>query len=342
MNRHRLTLALGFGLTLLSWSFFARGPLLKRYEYSLPRMGTIFRIELYSTDEAAAAKAAEAAFARAEELEQIMSDYREDSELMRLAREGASAPFPLSDDLYAVLTKSLQISDLSHGAFDVTIGPLVELWRKARNTGRLPDAAEIARAKALVDYRNIELDPARRTAFLKRAGMKLDLGAIGKGYAADQMLALLQSRGFRLAMVVAGGEVAMGTPPPGEAGWKVALETPDTARGAAPCTLVLHGAAISTSGDSKQFVEINGKRYSHVIDPSTGFGLEGTASTTVVAPDATTTDALGTALSILPVEEGIRLAQSLPGVAVLMVRQRGDGWSRYASRGFPEGCPDPK
>jgi len=334
-----LSLALGLTLVLLPGDLSARAPQLKRYEFSLPRMGTIFRIELYSSDDATAAKAAEAAFARAEELEQIMSDYRQDSELMSLARQGASAPLPVSSELYDVLAKSIRISELSRGAFNVTVGPLVELWRKVRTTGRLPSASELAKAKALVDYRNIELDGTRRTVYLKRPGMKLDLGAIGKGYAADQMLALLQSQGLRQAMVVAGGEVAVGAPPPGEAGWKVALDTPNVGGGNPPCTLLLHDIAISTSGDSKQFMEVNGKRYSHVIDPSTGWALEGMASTTVIAKDATTTDALGTALSVLPVQDGIHLAQSLPGVAVYMVRQAGNGWKRYVSRGFPKGCP---
>jgi thiamine biosynthesis lipoprotein len=334
-----LTLALGLTFILIPHGLFARGPVLKRYEFSLPRMGTIFRIELYSPDDATAAIAADAAFARAEELEQIMSDYREDSELMRLVREGASAPFPVSDDLYDVLAKSIWISELSHGAFDVTVGPLVEWWRKARTTHRLPDASELARAKALVDYRNIELDASRRTVFLKRPGMKLDLGAIGKGYAADQMLALLQSRGIRQAMVVAGGEVAVGAPPPREAGWRVAIDTPDTRTGHQPCAIVLHDAAVSTSGDSKQFVEVAGKRYSHVIDPATGLGLEGVASTTVIARESATADALATALSIMPVADGMRLAESLSGVAALWVRQAGNEWKRYVSRGFPKGCP---
>jgi thiamine biosynthesis lipoprotein len=337
-----LILAVGPSLILLPSDLAARGPLLKRYVFSLPRMGTIFRIELYSPDDASAAKAADAAFARAEELEQIMSDFREDSELMRLTHEGASSPFPVSKDLYDVLAKSIRISELSHGAFDVTVGPLVELWRKAGKTGRLPDASQLAKAKALVDYRNIELDAARRTAFLKRAGMKLDLGAIGKGYAADQMLVILQSRGIRQAMVVAGGEVALGAPPPGKAGWRVAIDTPDTGTGNQPCILSLHDAAVSTSGDSKQFVEVNGRHYSHVIEPSTGMALDGMASTTVLAKDATTTDALGTALSIIPVTDGIRLAEALPGVAVYMVRQAGNGFTRYASRGFPTACSNAK
>jgi len=337
-NRKLPSLALGLCLIPLPSSLSARGPLLKRYEFSLPRMGTIFRIELYSPDDATAAKAAEAAFARAEELEQIMSDYREDSELMRLVREGALVPFPVSDDLYDVLAKSLRISELSQGAFDVTVGPLVDLWRNVRKTGRLPDAAELAQAKALVDYKNVELDAVRRTVFLKRAGMKLDLGAIGKGYAADQMLALLHSHGIRQAMVVAGGEVALGAPPPGKTSWRVAIDTPDTVTGNPPCALLLHDAAVSTSGNSRQFVEVNGKRYSHIIDPSTGLGLEGAASTTVIAMNSATADALATALSVMPVADGIRLAESLSGVAAFWVRQAGNGFKRYASRGFPTSC----
>ena len=332
-------LALGLSLMLLPCDLSARDQLPKRYEFSLPRMGTIFRIELYSADDATASKAADAAFARAEELEQIMSDYRQDSELMHLAREGVSAPFPVSNDLYDVLTKSIRISELSRGAFDVTVGPLVELWRKARTTGRLPDASDLTRAKGLVDYRNLGLDAARRTVFLKRAGMKLDLGAIGKGYAADQMLALLQSRGLRQAMVVAGGEVALGAPPPGKAGWRVAIDTPDTGTGNPLCVILLHDAAVSTSGNSRQFAEINGTRFSHIIDPSTGLGLEGAASTTVIARDSATADGLATALTVMPVADGIRLAESLAGVAAFWVRQAGNGWKRYVSRGFPKGCP---
>jgi thiamine biosynthesis lipoprotein len=331
-------LALGLSFLAVPAGLLAANPLLKRFEYSLPRMGTMFRIEMYAADSAEASKAAEAAFARAEELEQIMSDYRADSELMRLAREGAAAPFPVSGDLYDVLAKSLWTSELSRGVFDVSIGPLVDLWRGARKTARLPDPGEITKAKALVDYRNIELDPMRHTAFLKRPGMKLDLGAIGKGYAADQMLAVLQSQGIHHAMVVAGGEVVVGEPPPGNSGWKVGIDTADANAGSPPCTLLLHTAAVSTSGDEHQFLELNGHRYSHVINPVTGWALEGESSTTVLARDSTTADALATAFSLMPVADGIRVAESLPGVSALWVRRVGGEWKRYTSHGFPTTC----
>ena len=334
-----LCLTLGFSLLLVSSRSLAANLPLKRFEYSLPRMGTMFHIDLYSASSAQASKAGEAAFARAEELEQIMSDYRADSELMRLVREGSTAPFPVSSDLYSVLAKSLWTSELSRGAFDVSIGPLVDLWRGARKTGRLPDPAEITRAKALVDYHNIELDAARHTVFLKRPGMKLDLGAIGKGYAADQMLAVLQAYGIHHAMVVAGGEVVVGEPPPGNSGWKVRIGTADADAGGAPCTLLLRAAAVSTSGDEHQFMEVNGHRYSHVINPATGWPLEGESSTTVIARDSTTADALCTAFSLMSVEDGISAAKSLPGVSVLWVRQVGGSWKRVCVGGFSRIVP---
>lgn len=337
-SRHSSFVCLGLALSMFCGpsAMLARPPL-QRFEYSLPRMGTIFHIEMYAASSPQASKAAEAAFARAEELEQIMSDYRPDSELMRLSRAGATAPFPVSSDLYNVLAKSVWTSELSGGVFDVSIGPLVDLWRNARKTRQLPGPAAIARAKALVDYRNIELDPVRHTVFLKRAGMKLDLGAIGKGYAADQMLAVLQSQGIQHAMVVAGGEVVVGEPPPGTSGWKVGIDTAADA-GNPPCTVVLHSGALSTSGDEHQFLELNGHRYSHVINPVAGWALEGESSTTVLARDSTTADALATAFSLMTLADGIRVAESLPGVSALWVRRVDGVWKYYTSQGFPTTC----
>jgi len=338
-RRHALAfLFLALGILSVCGSIVAANPPLKRFQFSLPRMGTMFNIELYAASSGQASKAADAAFDRAEELEQIMSDYRADSELMRLSREGVAAPMPVSSDLYDVLQKSLWTSQLSGGLFDVSVGPLSGVWRAARKNGRLPDAAEIERAKALVDYRNIELDPAHHTAWLKRAGMRLDLGAIGKGYAADQMLAVLQAQGIKQAMVEAGGEVVVGEPPPGKSGWTIGVDTADSETAGAPCSLLLHNAAVSTSGDEHQYLDANGHRYSHVINPKTGWALEGESSTTVIARDSTTADSLGTAFSLMSVPDGIRTAESLPGISILWVRQVGGKWKHYTSRGFPAAC----
>ena len=330
-------LALGFCF-LPGYAAVAANAPLMRFEYSLPRMGTMFRIEMYATQAARASEAAEAAFARAEDLEQIMSDYRPTSELTTLDREGAKAPFPVSNDLYDVLAKSQWVSQLSGGVFDVSVGPLVGLWRAARRSGHVPDAAEVAKARALVDYHNIVLDPATHTVFLKRPGMKLDLGAIGKGYAADQMLAVLESQGIRRAMVVAGGEVVTGEPPPGKSGWTVAVDTADKSPGQHSCLLVLSGAAVSTSGDEHQYFLSEGRRYSHVVNALTGWPLEGQNSATVLARDSTTADGLATAFSLMSIKDGIRVAESIPGVAVMFVRQVDGDWKTYTSRGFPTSC----
>ena len=275
-------LALSVGFPRVGFPRGTADASLKRFEYSLPRMGTIFRVEMYAADGAHASKAAEAAYARAEELEQIMSDYRPDSELNTLAREGCKAPFPVSQDLYDVLTRAMWISHESGGMFDVSIGPVVRLWRAARKSGQLPDAAAIAKALALVNYHDIVMDPQNHTVFLKRSGMILDLGGVGKGYAADQMLAALEAQGIHRAMVVAGGEVVVGDPPPGKFGWNVTLDTAASAESAVSCSVLLNRGAVSTSGDEHQFFVTNGHRYSHVINPKTGWALEGQSSTTIV------------------------------------------------------------
>lgn len=313
----------------------------KLYEFSLPRMGTTLRVKLYAANATEANRAANAVFDRVEELEQIFSDYRNDSELTQLSRHGADAPRVVSPEMFELLDDSARISALSGGAFDVTIGPLVVLWREARRTRMMPGPAALARARAAVGYQNIELDRQNHTVFLKRADMKLDVGAIGKGYAAEQAMALLRSRGIHSALVAAGGDMRIGAPPPGKSAWEIAIDSPDVPPGGKPCVLSLHDVAISTSGNSHQFVEINGRHLSHIVDPVTGWALEGAASSTVIAPDGATADGLATALSVMPPEKGLKLVDSQEGVLAYLVRQTPEGWRYYSSRHFPHACHEP-
>jgi thiamine biosynthesis lipoprotein len=316
--------------------FSARERRLERFDYSLPRMGTLFRIELYAPEENAAAAAAMAAFDRIEKLEQLLSDFREDSELSLLTRQAVGAPMRVSPELFEVLERSLEISRLSDGAFDVTIGPVSQLWRRARHEGRPPDPAELAKARKLVDYRLVELDSRARTVMFRESGMQLDLGAIGKGYAADEALRVLESRGIHRALIDAGGDLRLGDPPPERAGWRVELFDPGGS--AAPCVLTLRGVGVATSGDAFQRLERNDERYSHIVNPRDAQGVRDAASVTVIAADGTTADALSTTLSILPVEEGVRLLESFPGASAYLVRRSADGFRRHASRGFPASC----
>ena len=312
-----MTLLLAYAATS-----FSPGPELDRFEFSEIHMGTRVRLVLYTQDRAAAAKASQAAFRRIAQLDDSMSDYRPMSELMRLSRQAGSGPVEVSEDLFGVLQQSQEMARRTQGAFDVTLGPVVRLWRRARRRGELPDPARLTQTRGRVGYEKLRLDLKTRTAQLMMKGMLLDLGGIAKGYVADQALAVLKQHGFPRALVDAGGDVVVGLPPPGRAGWRVGVAAlgSDGKR-----YLMLRASAVSTSGDAEQFVEIGGKRYSHIVDPRTGVGLIGSGSVTVMAPTGTLSDSLATAVSVLGPEKGMALIDSIAGTGVLMMQSTEDG-----------------
>lgn len=305
-----------------------------RYEFVQPQMGTEFQIVLYTTDEAVAKRAAGRAFARVAALNAVLSDYDDESELMRLCAGAGGPPKPVSEDLWRVLTKAREVSERSEGAFDVTMGPVVRLWRRARRQRALPDAAALAVAREKVDYRLMELDPGRRTVRLARAGMRLDLGGIAKGYAADEALKVLRAEGISSALVAAGGDIALGDAPPGEAGWRIAIAA--AGGGEDLPRLILKHANVSTSGDAEQFLEVEGVRYSHVVDPRTGLGVRGQSSVTVVARDGMTADSLATAVSVLGPDAGMNLVEETPGAAAIFVRVEGHKRELIVSGGWKD------
>jgi thiamine biosynthesis lipoprotein len=313
---------------------------LHRFEFQHPAMGTLFTITLYAPDAPRAEAAAHAAFKRVDALEDIMSDFQADSELMRLCDQPYGRPVPVSADLFNVLQQSLKIAKLSDGAFDVTIGPCVRLWRFSRKRKTLPTPAEIATAKAAVGWQKLRLDSRAHTVTLLAPNMRLDLGGIGKGYAADQAMLILKGRGIDRALIAASGDIAVGDPPPGQPGWKVGIATLGTRTNQIARTVLLHNAGISTSGDSEQFIEIGGVRYSHILNPATGLGLTNRIQATIIGPNATATDSLDTTVSILGVKRGLALADALPGTAALILT-RDDGQeqtftsSRYKRLALP-------
>ncbi len=298
-------------------------------------MGTQFKIIVYAPGEGNATTAAKAAFARVAELDRIMSDYRANSELMQLCEKAGGPPVQVSEDLFYVLTKAQEVARLSDGAFDVTIGPIVRLWRRARYSKSLPDPTELERARSLVGYEKLHLDAKQQTVQLDKKGMRLDLGGIAKGYVADAVLVVLKKHGISRALVAAGGDIAVSGPPPDADGWRIGiapLEDPDKKP---ERFIVLKNAAVSTSGDAEQFVEIDGKRYSHIVDPRTGIGLVGRMSVTVVARDGATTDSLTKVICILGPEKGFPLIER-QGAAGLAVRKTDGGAIVTQSPGFPK------
>lgn len=309
---------------------------LKRYEFAEPHMGTMVRIVLYASDEAAAKKAAKAAFARVAELNAIMSDYSPTSELMKLCQKAGGPPVAVSVDLFEVLQKAQEFAKLTDGVFDVSVGPVVRLWRKARRSGVMPKAEEIKKALELVDYRKIRLEPKGRTVQLLLIGMMLDLGGIAKGYAADAALAVLRKHGITRALVAAGGDITVGDPPPDAQGWKVGIAPLKKSDAPPKYHLSLKNAGVSSAGDSEQFVEFDGKRYSHIVDPKTGMGLVGRRSVTVIAPNATISDGMDTGLCVLGVERGLRIVETRHDVAALFVFETNKGIETTQSRRFAQ------
>lgn len=275
-------------------------------------MGVRARIVLYADEQANAAEAARSAFERLAELDAVMSDYREASELMRLCDRAGAGPVEVSAELFEVLDFAKELHERSGGAFDVTAGPAVRLWRRMRHEGSLATAHEIEAALGLVGSQWLRLDEQTRTVELLRSGMRLDLGGIAKGYACDEASRVLRDRGFDQHLVSMAGDIVVGAAPPGESAWEIAVE--GGGGRAESETLRLTNAAVSTSGDAEQFVEIAGTRYSHIIDPRTGLGSPRRLSVTVVAPRGMMSDAIATALCLLPIEEGLDLARSYPGV----------------------------
>jgi len=274
-------------------------------------MGVDTRLIVYAADKSTAEDACAAAFERIAALDTIMSDYRKDSELMRLCDKAGHGPVRVSDDLFRVVRKSQEISRQSDGMFDITVGPLVRLWRKARKTGVLPKSKEIKEARALVGWKKLTLDAHARTLQLETKGMKLDLGAIGKGFADDEAQTVLKKHGITRALVEMGGDIVVSGPPPGTRGWTIRV--PNAGKGDQAPNMPFANCAISTSGDTEEFVVIGSVRYSHVIDPHTGLALTKGVQATIIAHDGLTSDPLSTALTLLDRSGRRRLLKNYPG-----------------------------
>lgn len=310
---------------------------LARYRYAQIHMGMTFELTLYAADVATANRAAEAAFRRIAELNSILSDYNPASELSRLSdTAGSGQAVKLSDSLWFVLSRSQALAQRTDGAFDVTVGPLVKLWRRARRQKELPDPARLVEARALVGYQHVTLDPVSRSATLARSGMRLDLGGIGAGYAVDEALAVLKEHGITRAMVDASGDIGVSDPPPGAAGWKIGIAPLEKPDGPPSRYLLLFNAAVTTSGDAFQHVEIAGQRYSHIVDPQTGMGLTHRMSVTVIARDCISADSLATAVSVLGSGAGLKLIEDTPQAAALIIQCVDERASSVTSKRFAE------
>ena len=308
-------------------------PLL-RYEAVQSHMGTKFEIVLYSPEKELAEKAFAAGFDRIAELDRVMSDYDPDSELSQLSRAApTTSPVSVSGDLFKVLAAADAVSRRTDGAFDVTVGPLTKLWRRARRRGEFPAADLLQAARAATGYQNLKLDRRAKTAELLVANMRLDLGGIAKGYAADEALHSMAAIGVRRAIVNAGGDVVVGDAPPGETGWRIGVASLE--RDAPPSRFLrVANGAVATSGDVWQFVELDGVRYSHLLNPKSGLGLTTRSNVTIVAPNGMAADSLASAVSVLGLSAGLRLVEETAETEVLVLTPGETLVEMHPSSGF--------
>lgn len=305
-------------LSLLSFSSLLA--IETRFDFESVQMATKFRISLHAENRETAEKVAEDAFEHVAALTAVFSDYEPYSELSRLNNTKPNEPFKASPELLDIVNRSLEISKLTDGAFDITCGNVTRLWRSMKNRKQLPPPDRLAAAKAAMDWRALKVDAQAGTITLTKPGMLLDLGGIAKGYAADSVLKRLRERHhITRALVIAGGDIAIGDPPPGKEGWEVKLRTyiePIGGGSEKLDTVLLKNAAVSTSGDLYQVVVIEGKRYAHIISPKSGLGVTDTVSCSVIATDATASDALATAMVVLGKEKGEEIAKKIPGITL--------------------------
>jgi len=331
------------GMTMLNFIFFlplmmtlsevqnSQEQQLQRFEFSEPHMGTVYRIQFYAPTQADADRAALACFKRIKELNSIFSDYDDTSELRQLCAKAGKGPVVVSKDLLNILQESQQWAKRSEGSFDITLAPVIQLWRNARRTRQLPRKELLEPAMRLVNYQNIQLDTNKCMVTLAQPGMKLDLGGIAKGFTADEVQRVLKQHGIKSACVAAGGDICVSQRPPGQSGWKIAIAPLKSTDNQATDTLMLENQAVSTSGDLEQFVEIAGTRYSHIVDPKTGLGLKGRMSCTVVAPCGTDSDAAATAVCVMGHETGLPMIQKLPATACLYLVEQNQQIKKFQS-----------
>jgi thiamine biosynthesis lipoprotein len=275
-----------------------------RYEFTHPQMGTMFKTIIYANDSLSATYASQKAFVRLDELNLTLSDYREDSEINRLCRTAGTGEYiKVSNDLWAILQESVKAAQLSKGYFDVTIGPMTQLWRRMKRQKQLPSQQQIDEARAKIGIEKIVLKIDNQSVILKQQGMRIDFGGIGKGFAEDEMMKVLKQNNIHSAMIEAGGNILVAESPlDSPNGWEVIIKDK---------TYFLQNCGISTSGDLYQFVEIEGKKYAHILDPKTGIGFTESRQISIIAKDGTSSDWLSTAIYLMDKKTGKKLAKKL-------------------------------
>ncbi|MCW3090052.1 MAG: ApbE family lipoprotein [Ferruginibacter sp.] len=307
----------------------------KRFSFTEPKMGSPFTIVFYSGDSLQANAIAKRCFHLVDSFNLVFSDYIDSSELSRLNASSGKGlnPVQVSPALYEIIALSKKAFYKSDGAFDITIGPLVKLWRQSRKVKQFPSGDSVQSALNQTGFGNLSIDSFHKTVALTKAGMQLDLGGIAKGWIAQKIIDFLHTQQVNHALADAGGDIAMSEAPPGTGGWTIGVNIPETTDELLSKKLFLKNKAVATSGDAYQFMMKDGKKYSHIIDPRTGYGVTSQRNVTVIARDGATADWLATACSILKIKRAKRLATQFDA-DVLIAEVKNGRMILNATKGF--------
>src|SRR5688572_19436657 len=305
----------------------------KRFHFTENKMGSPFNIIFYHTDSSEADVISKMCFAIVDSLNKIFSDYSPGSEISLLAENAYMESQPVSDDLLFILKESKNAWHKSGRVFDISIGALTSLWRKARKEKRFPSKSEIRKAKRLTGFKKLQIDTLNKAVFFTHKGLRLDFGGIVKGYAAQKVIDFLTSKKILHALADAGGDIVMSLPPPGKNGWTIGINMPQQEIQLWNQELSLDNCSVATSGDVYQFISHNGKKYSHIIDPLTGYGVITQRNVTIIAKDGITADWLATACSVLPINKALNLAKK-ENAAILIALIRNEKIVIYKTRNF--------
>ncbi len=284
-------------------------------------MGTLITITAVAQDESVAQDAVAAGFKEVRRLEALLSTWIPDSELSRVNRAAGQEAVRVSADSLTVVKRSLAIAAMTNGGFNIAVGPAVEAW-SVMDRQRIPDDEELRSLHPLTDWAAVRVDDRSSTVFLPRAGMRIDVGGIGKGYAADRVVEVMRRAGAAAGVVALSGDIKAFGELPGGSGFPVGIRHP---RQEDRVLTVIHlkDEAISTAGDYERFFERDGVRYHHILDPVTLKPARGCQSVTVIAREGTMADGLDTGIFVLGPERGMALVEKLPGVEAIVVDQEG-------------------
>ncbi len=316
-------------ILLIGIAFFANRSKPKVYETGNRLvMGTVARITAVSDNSDVGKDELEKAFWELEKVNKLMSDYDGDSEIGRVNKYAFQKAVAVSDETFKVLQAAVSFSEKTGGAFDITVGPLVDLWREAQDSNSIPAERQLQEAKERVGYEKLVLDPDGNKVKFKVKGMRVDLGGIAKGYAIDRAVSVLKEEGFAGGMVDVGGDIkCFGMSSAGKKHWTIGIQDPGSGEGVEEGKLLmklnLKDKAIATSGDYRRFVVVKGQKYSHIIDSSGGKGSNKLPSVSVIAEDAVTADALATAVSVKGGEKGLELIEGISGVEAILITNTG-------------------